>query len=295
MSVPKRLKQQANCYALVDGIPFEMPVTSERSQVLIAAFLLDAEKAKRLLPGNELHPARIAKKGFLFVTAVSYELTDIGKYIEFIISIACTHGSNPAPNLLPLVFRRRYQLGGYVYDMPVSTEISVKGGKGIWGVPKHRANLDFEVTKSTVSSQYASDGLMAMRVDIGRPRDAWLPVSMSAVGYSQFRGMLFKSCAYLNGKAGFSLFRRQSGRLYIGDHPRMRPLKELDISPTPIFTMFFPDSTGVLDDHTESWFLSYEHPPAAPPEGLESVVGLGLGTDWPPPPKRLVGKVEADA
>ena len=37
----------------------------------------------------------------------------------------------------------KYGTGQYVFDLPVCSEISVKGGKGIWGMPKHQANLDF--------------------------------------------------------------------------------------------------------------------------------------------------------
>jgi hypothetical protein len=70
MKVPKRLRQQAGRYALVDGIPFKLPVGSRDSAALIAAFSIDAEKAKRLLPGNELHLARIFNRGVLFVTVV---------------------------------------------------------------------------------------------------------------------------------------------------------------------------------------------------------------------------------
>jgi hypothetical protein len=34
----------------------------------------------------------------------------------------------------------------------------------------------------------------------------------------------------------------------------------------------------------ESWFISYDTPPSTVPEGLESVVELGQGEDWLPPP-----------
>ncbi len=285
MKTPERIKRQSGRYALVDGIPFEMPISSVHTPALMAAFPLDAEKAKRLLPGDEIHPARIFGRGFLFVSVMNYRFTDIGRYIEYCIGIGCTHGAAPAPDALPFVFRRHYRFGQYVYDLPVSTEISVKGGKGIWGMPKRQANLDYKVTKSSVSSQYDLDGMLAMRIEIKRPRSAWLPIGMSTDSFCQFRGMLMKSYLHFSGKAGFSLLRRGAGRLYIGDHPNMRPLKELDIDPRPIFTAFFPNATGILDDHFEGWFLSYEQPPSTQPEGLESVVGLGLGQEWLEPPK----------
>ena len=84
------------------------------------------------------------------VTVVDYKTTDIGSYIEFSIAIACTHGLQPGPPLVSALLPR-HGIGQFVVDLPVSTEISVKGGKGIWGMPKHQANLDFVVSKRTVS------------------------------------------------------------------------------------------------------------------------------------------------
>src|SRR5580704_4664109 len=106
MSGPARLKSQTGRHSLVDGIPFAMPVSSEHTPALMAAFSINPEKAARLLPGNELHPFRLWKRGLLVITVVDYRHTTIGKYIEFSIAIACTHGPKPAPRLLPGVFQK---------------------------------------------------------------------------------------------------------------------------------------------------------------------------------------------
>lgn len=66
--------------------------------------------------------------------------------------------------------------------------------------------------------------------------------------------------------------------------PRADTLRRLEISEQPLFTGYFSASSGVLDDHLESWFLSYAEPPTHVPEGMESVVGLGMGETWLPPP-----------
>jgi hypothetical protein len=284
MRIPRRLRRQSGRYALVDRIPYQLPVDSRNSPALVAAFPINVEKAKKLLPGNELHPVRVFGKGVLLLTVVDYQSTDIGRYVEYIIVIACTHGPKPAPPLLPLVFRRFFGLGGYVFDMPVSTEISVKGGKGIWGTPKVQASLDFHVSENTITSQYDLDGMLAMRIEMQRPKNVWLPVNVSASAYSQFRGMLMKAYSYIGGRAGFSVLSKRACRLYIGDHPRVRPLKALKIEPRPFFTAFLPSASGVLDDHFEGWFLTYDEPPSMPSEGLESVVELGLGQEWLDPP-----------
>jgi hypothetical protein len=286
MGRPRRLEQQAGRYALVDGIPFELPVRSEQTPALMAAFSIDPDAAARLLPGNELHPLRVWRKALLVVTVVNYQITNIGKYIEFSIAIACTHGSRPAPRVLPLLMQRTYGTGQYVYDLPVSTEISVKGGKGIWGMPKHQANLDFLVDDERVSSQYDLDGQLAMRIDVRRPASAWLPVSTRGTNYCAFRGMLMASYIYFQGKLGLHFMRPGSARLTIGSHPRVQPLKALGIEEQPLFAGFFPETHGVLDDHFECWFVSEERPPAAEMEGMRSVVDLGQSEQWLAPPKR---------
>jgi hypothetical protein len=255
----------------------------------MAAFSINADKARALLPGNEIYPLRLWNKGVLVITVIDYRDTVIGKYIEYSIAIACTHGSRPAPRLLPAVLMNSYGTGQYVYDLPVSTEISVKGGKGIWGMPKHQANLDFLISDSTVSSQYDKDGQFAMKIEIQKPRKAWFPLSMAGVNYCQYRGMLMKSSLYFKAKAGFTFRKKGAAKLTIGDHPRVRALKDLEVNEDSIFTAFIPAANGVLDDHYESWFLSFPEPPQARPEGFESVIDLGLGEEWLAPPKPLGG------
>jgi len=250
----------------------------------MAAFSIDADKAGKLFPGNEIHPLRLWKRGVLLITVVDYRETDIGKYIEFSIGILCTHGKKRAPRLIPGLFRRTFGTGQYVFDLPVSTEISVKGGKGVWGMPKHQANLDFIIKDDVVSSQYDKHGKLAMRIEIDRPKRTWLPMSAGTANYCEFRGMLMKSYVYFKGKVGFSFFKKGSARLTLGSHPRMQPLKELDIRPDPLFVAYLPETRGVLDDYFESWFLSHEDPPTGSGEGLESVIDLGHGEEWLEPP-----------
>jgi hypothetical protein len=285
MRLPQRIGAETGRYSLVDGIPFKLPVASHHSPALMAAFTIDADKAAGLLPGSELHPLMLwRRRGLLLITVVDYTSTNIGKYIEFSIAIAVTHGLRPAPALLPALFRGHYDMGQYVYDLPVSTEISVKGGKGIWGMPKHQANLDFRIGRRSVSSQYDLDGKLAMRITVRRPQWTGLPLRMSAANFCQFRGMLWKSTIYFHGHIGASVLRGGAAELLIGDSPRTAPLRELDISRRPLFTAFFPASAGILDDHFEAWFLGSDELPDIDPEGLKSVVDLGLSQVWPPPP-----------
>lgn len=284
--IPARQRRLAGRHARVDGIPFVLPVDSRESPALMAAFTIDAARASALMPGEELRPFRLpGGRGLLLITVIDYRVTDIGKYIEFSIGIACTRGARRAPPLLPGLFRKAFGTGQYVFDLPVSTEISVKGGKGIWGMPKHQANLDFTITDQQVASQYDLDGQLAMRIEVDPPRGPRLPAGASAVNYCQFRGLLMASYIYFKGGMHVALGRRASARLYLGSHPRMDPLRELDIASDPVFTAWMPTTRGVLDDHFEGWFLTSPEPVTETPEGLESVADLGHGEEWLAPPK----------
>lgn len=293
MAIPKRVKQLAGRHALVDGIPFQLPVACHNSPAIMAIFPINAEKAKAILP-HEVHPVRLwNNKGLLIVTVIDYRETNIGKYIEYSIAIACTHGLKPAPRLLPGLFMKYYGTGQYVVDLPVSTDISVKGGKGIWGMPKHKASLDFTIGDNKISSQYDLDGQLATYVEIEKPQKTNFPMNMSAANYCAFRGMLMKSYIHFKGKVGFGLFSKAKARFVIGDHPRVQVLKTLEMEEQALATAYLPSIGGTLDDYFECWFLSEQNKIEQSPEGLESVVDLTLNEDWPPAPTAPVpGKNE---
>jgi hypothetical protein len=251
----------------------------------MAGFSCDYEKADALLPGDEIHALALPNgRAALMITVIDYLDTSIGKYIEYSIAIACTHGRSRAPRLLPAIFMKTFGTGQYILDLPVSSEISVKGGKGIWGMPKHKANLDFKISDETVSSQYEKDGQFAFRIEIDRPKYPSIHINIGSTNYCRFRNMLMASYIYFDSKVGINLFGKSMGRLFIGDHPNVAFLKNLDIKSDPFFTMFMANANGVLDDHFECWFMTYEEPPEKMPEGYESVYNLKLNEEWLDPP-----------
>lgn len=298
MSLPARQRRLAGRHALADGIPFTLPVDSIDCPVLLAGFTVDAEAAAALLPGEELHLVRLpGGRGLLLVTVIDYRTTDIGSYVEYSIALACTHGHRPRPLVPTLLFQRWSQVGQYVWDLPVSSLVSVKGGKGIWGMPKHQANLDFRVDDRAMSSQYDLDGKLCMRISIERPTKVKVTLKgFPAVNYCQFRGLLMKSTIYFSGQVEIGVGPEAKGLLLLGDHPRMDPLRDLDIASTPLVTLALPHVSGALDDHFEGWLLTAKEPPdpASPPEGLESVVGMSNDTSWLDPPA-AAGRLGATA
>jgi hypothetical protein len=286
MGVPSRIKRYAGRFALVDDIPFHLPVACSESPALFAIFKINADKAQAFLPGNELFPVRLWSSGLLIVSVMDYRVTTIGRYIEYSVGIACTKGRRRAPRLLSALLPGLFGTGQFVVNLAVSSEISVKGGKGIWGMPKEQGSLDYRISDDTVSSQYDIDGQLGIRITIPRPKRAWLPISVGASNYCAFRGMIWRSHIHFKSKAGFTLFPK-GAELLIGTHPKVTALKDLEIDPNPIAVAFIPQAEGVLDDHLEGWFYSSSAPITQAPPGMETVVNLGENQDWPPAPTAL--------
>lgn len=284
--IPRRQRALAGREALVDGIPFDLPVNSLDSPALMAGFTADVDAVRELLPGDELVPVRLPRgRTLLLVTVIHYRTTDIGAYVEFSIAFACAHRRAGSPLLATIAREGTSAIGQYVWDLPVSTLVSVKGGKGIWGMPKHRANLDFRVSEDEMSSQYDLDGQLCMRITVRRPGGIKVPLrNLGAANYCQFRGTLMKSTIFFSDDVEAAVGPRARAELRLGPHPRMDPLRDVDLAERPLFVACLPHSHGVLDDHFEGWFLTGARRPDDPPEGLESVVGLPNDQTWLPAP-----------
>lgn len=287
MAVPRRQRRIEGRFGLVDGIGYTMPIDSWDAAAVIAAFPIDWDAARALLPPGDVHPFRLWKRGLLIVTVIDYRQTDIGSYIEYSLAVACTHGARPAPRLLPAILQSAFGAGQYVQDLPVSTEVSVKGGRGIWGMPKHQANLDFLEGAQWISTQYDLDGQMVTRFDVRRPSAIIWPMDMGAINYCAFRGMIYRSYIYFRGKAGVHFLKRGSARLVLGDSPRADWIRALKPAAEPLFAAYLPSVKGVLDDYLESWFITPAVKPQGPIcEGLEMTYPLGYGQTRLPPPNR---------
>ncbi len=95
------------------------------------------------------------------------------------------------------------------------------------------------------------------------------------------------SYIYFETKAGINFLGNANARLFIGDHPNVAMLRDIDINSDPFFTAHMPDTTGILDDHFECWFMTYDKPPKEMPEDFNSVINLGLDEEWLAPPSIL--------
>lgn len=110
-------------------------------------------KLKSMLPDPRLQPVQIFPGvGAVALTAFEYYDTDIRPYNEFSMGIllnAPHHLPVPGLNMLRQYFERF--LNVYIYHLPVTTEIALRGGIDYYNYPKFIADIVFTDTDDRVT------------------------------------------------------------------------------------------------------------------------------------------------
>jgi hypothetical protein len=117
-------------------------------------------KLKRLLPDWRFVPAQAAPGvGSVVLIALEYYDTDINPYNEFLIGIVLNSpyfAPIPGYNLLRQYLARFFNV--YVYHLPVTTEIALRGGIDFYNFPKFIADIDFSDTEKQITCDLSRDG-----------------------------------------------------------------------------------------------------------------------------------------
>lgn len=118
-----------------EGHVFKSPFFIRDANVIGAFFLCDYDQAKVLCAPHR--PLKLPFGKALFaVNCIEYKDTDIGPYNEVALSVL----------VQPLRSLVRAKFHAHIIHLPVSTELSVAGGKGLLHYPKFLADITFRDT-----------------------------------------------------------------------------------------------------------------------------------------------------
>ena len=287
----RRIQQQTGRFSRVDGIPTSCRSTREDSPALMAAFTIDARRRPRaLLPGNEVHPLRLSGNTRPAARHGDRLPGHGHRHVHRVQHRHRVHAwrAGPRRRCCRCCSRSTTALGQYVVDLPVSTRDLREGRQGHLGHAQAPGEPGLPSSTEQHRQQPVRPGRPAGGAHRDRPaRQAWLPLR-------DRRRQLLRVPRHADevrhllprASSAFRLGKKASARL----HPRGPSARAAaegagHLARSRSSPGFLPSSSGVLDDHFESWFLTY--PDAArhtQPEGLESVVNLGLGQQWLTPP-----------
>ena len=214
---PPRRRCRAVSAAWPDGTPWSTgsrsccPSNSARTPALMAAFPVDGERCGTAAARRRAPPGAAARRrGLLVVTVVNYVMTDIGRYVEYSLAIACTFG---APAGTPAAARpaaRALRHRAVRRGPPGQQRGLGEGRQGDLGDAE--APGEPRLQHRTGGQQPVRGRRHARRPDRDRPTPGTaLPLDIGAVNYCIFRGLVMRSSIYFRGAADIAFGRSGPG------------------------------------------------------------------------------------
>ena len=117
----------------------------------------DCTEVERHLQDTGLKPALFFfGKPVVAIGLIQYKESDLGAYNEIILSIPVVrkdHHANYLSNWFDLYAGFEKRKGGqYIIHIPVTSQVSVDGGRNLWGYPKTLEPIQHQFSKNRISS-----------------------------------------------------------------------------------------------------------------------------------------------
>jgi hypothetical protein len=131
----------------VGGHKFKSPYFIREANIIGAGFLCDYSAVAKMVPNNIKVIKFPRKKALLYINCIEYKNTDVGPYNEVAICVAIYPPGNVITRRVKsTIDLLRRHLHTYIIHLPVTTEISLIGGRDILKYPKFLADIVFRDT-----------------------------------------------------------------------------------------------------------------------------------------------------
>jgi NAD(P)-dependent dehydrogenase (short-subunit alcohol dehydrogenase family) len=216
---------------LSTGHEVSVPLSTEAS---ISGTVLSASAAgvDSLLP-DSLQPVEVAPgRGAITLMGVDYSRIgdgEIDPYNEVAMMVPAVPEN--ASSRLPLLSALSGDIGGYVWQLPVTTEPACALGREIWGYPKSVAEIDISTDDGVTRTRLTVDDQRVLSLAVERPPTQSRSVSLSS--YTLLDDSLCKTELTLAGELGGRPLSSRVGWVF-GDHPWGQTLASLEIGSRPL-------------------------------------------------------------
>ena len=142
----------------------EFPLAFRDVQYMALLYRADAQAVSKQLEQTPFKPAlQLLGEPVVAVGLIQYKDSDLGSYDEIIISIPVIlkkDRSGTLSNWLDLYAKHERKRGGqYIIHIPVTSQVSVDGGRNLWGYPKTLEPIHHQFNNNRIDSRLnAPDG-----------------------------------------------------------------------------------------------------------------------------------------
>ncbi|EFG78477.1 hypothetical protein HMPREF0591_1619, partial [Mycobacterium parascrofulaceum ATCC BAA-614] len=228
---------------LSDGSVVQMPLLTYRARSFAAMFTISAAKATALLPTDALRPVRVSpRRALVMVQVMQYTDKSIAPYQEFVFSIL-VHRSRrvDVPGVSAALWQRLPGSGSYITHIAVDDEEGRLIGLEVLGFPKFIAGIELAETPRERLAEVSADGQSIFTLAISRPTKAHRQQRRDFYCYSlsPIDNTIFH-VPYESQADAALIWGPRAARLHLGSHPVADELRDLDVSPAPLFALDIP-------------------------------------------------------
>jgi hypothetical protein len=224
----------------------KLPVFYYDNTSMTAIYTASTDKVRRLLPLPDMHPVEImGGRALVAFTAFEYRKTDIDPYNEFSISFPITFRKKSIPGITVLGMMARRYFTAYVWQLPVTTERARKGGVEMYGYPKFLADITFAKENGILGCTLSEGGKNILTL-----KGQTLKTSVEKVNrfktFSVKDGVPLAANVYMNPIEFGKSMNGKAATLSLGNHDIAKTLKEINLSPKPLFFQYMPVMEAIL-------------------------------------------------
>jgi hypothetical protein len=224
----------------------KLPVFYYDNTSMTAIYTASTDKVRRLLPLPDMHPVEImGGRALVAFTAFEYRKTDIDPYNEFSISFPITFRKKSIPGITVLGMMVKRYFTAYVWQLPVTTERARRGGVEMYGYPKFLADITFTKENVILGCTLSEGGKNILTL-----KGQTLKTSVEKINrfktFSVKDGVPLAANVYMNPIEFGKSMSRKAATLSLGNHDIAKTLKEINLSPKPLFFQYMPVMEAIL-------------------------------------------------
>jgi hypothetical protein len=208
-----------------------------------ATYLVRADAARRLLPGDDLDVVEpLPGRALLSLACIDYRDNDLGDYDEISLALFVRPRGEPSgvPLLGPAFRFLRGQLPTFILRLPVNQSFTCEAGCGIWGFPKVVNQIEIAHGERAVCTWHA-DGQRVFTFSVPRGGRARMP-DQQLVTYTYLDGALHRT-RFVSGAEGVG-FHLGGAVLDLGPHPIARELQGLGLPKRALMSVWMEHMHG---------------------------------------------------
>ena len=232
----------------IQGRSVELPVVVREASSGSATYLVNADAARQLLPGDEFDVVELLPgRALCSLAAIDYKDNDLGDYNE--ISIAFFVRERSAPRGIPflgtLLDFMQGRIATYIHHLPVTQSFTCEAGSTIWGFPKTVEEIAFDYAPERMSCRLVAGGRHVLSLSLPRGGSRSLPESRMTT-YSYIEGVAHRT-SFSSAAEGFGV-RLGGARLELGDHPIADELRRLGLPKRALMTSWMEKMRGSFEE-----------------------------------------------